>query len=117
MFFSRVDKSADKLCFSMTREFFEYLGTVIMSEYPKAFDKCNMSAEAIMEVYRHSLCLALDLPTECNDPELAEMCVRLAGLLRGSTKKLPYKTDEQKSGFVQGCVHCIVITRNRLKGY
>lgn len=116
MFFTR-SKSVDKLCIEMTREFFVHLGSTIRSEFPKEFERCNQSAEDIMEVYRHSLCLAFGLESELNAVELNKVCDRLAELLSGSISKLPFRTDEQKSGFVQGCMHCIVISRNRLKGY
>lgn len=112
----RRHKDLAKASMSVTRYFFEIMGTFGLKEYPKEFVACNATPENVIEVFRHSLCLALDLHSELNCVGLDDFCECMAIHLKDALVEYNLETEENKTALVQACVHCIVSTRNRVRG-
>lgn len=74
--------------------------------------------EACMELYRHCLCLALNLDTKLSYRDLECLEKPVANRLRFLLSNLCItdKSDVYKKGFVEACMHCIVISRNSIRG-
>lgn len=108
---------------NVTREYFRIIksltdnsDTVSMSSEARYILQTN--EEACMELYRHCLCCALSLDTKLSYKELGSVVVYVTERLQIVLEYLSVldKSDSYRKGFIEACMHCIVISRNSLRG-
>lgn len=103
----------------VTREFFSLLRGILNSnDFSKsAINLIKIDDEACMELFRHCLCLALDLDSTLSYTELKGMIDYVSKSLRNiMPASIVDKSDSFRKGFVEACMHCIVISRNTARG-
>ncbi len=116
MFAKFKSNQNEKLCIAITSKFLEHLGTDFRDKYPNEFNKCCASNEHIMELFRYSLCIALGLHSKVNMTDITDGCRHMAKMLESDFGRLLSKDIVYRQGVVQGCMHCIVMSRDRVGG-
>ncbi len=85
---------------------------------------CNTvkDIDRVMELYRHSLCLFFDFESTLDYKDIEPLVILMVNSFKTNNnlnrfKETYIKDENMKKGFIQACVHSIVMTRNLARGY
>jgi hypothetical protein len=103
----------------LTKEYFALLKKY--KDNPNFTSEMNLlsiNSEACMELYRHSLCVALGLESNLSYKELTPVVdIFVTDLSKViDLNQILDKSTDFKKGFLEACMHCIVMTRNQMRG-
>lgn len=78
----------------------------------------DTNLEACMDLYRYCLCTALSLDCKLAYETLVPISTVVINMLKDKLQELDLlnKSIEYKQGFVEACMHCIVMSRNVARG-
>lgn len=84
----------------------------------EAIKLLDTSIDACMELYRFCLCFAFGLECKLAYEILQPLSKSVTNILKEELRKrgLLTKSKEYKQGFVEACMHCIVMSRNVARG-
>lgn len=100
----------------LTRDFFDYSMKTLSSELPSEYQLIDTSTKRMRDVYRHSLCLALDLPSKPAFDDVNNVYPIYEKRMRSYTSKYADKSKEYRMGILQLGVSCMVKMTNRRGG-
>lgn len=110
----RFDKVKLEIAKALVQEFLTTTDS-IRGEYPDMVKKLSSSPDTIREVFRHSLCTALDLPSVSYIREFSGLYPIYANRMKPHLEGVLDKSMEYKQSILQSGVHCIVHITKRSK--
>lgn len=96
----------------LTRDFFDFSVDTLSVELPREYQLIDTSTKRLRDVYRHSLCLALDLPSKPAFDDVKSVYPIYEKRMRGYTDKYANKSKEYRMGILQVGVNCMVKMTN-----
>ena len=90
----------------MTGDFLDFSMSEIKEGYPNEYCLMNTSTSRLRGVYRHSLCMALDLPSKPAYHDIAKVYPVYARRMRKFTKKYANTPESYRMGVLQAGVNC-----------
>ncbi len=110
----RFDKVKLEIAKALVQEFLITTDS-LKGEYPDMVKKLSSSPDTIREVFRHSLCTALDLPSVSYIMEFSGLYPIYANRMKPHLDGVLDKSMEYKQSILQSGVHCIVHITKRSK--
>ena len=110
----KFDKVKLEIARSLVQEFLITTDS-IKGEYPDIVKKLSSSPDTIREVFRHSLCVALGLPSISYMREFSGVYPLYANRMKPFLHNVVDKSTEYKQSILQSGVHCIMHITKRSK--
>lgn len=110
----RFDRVKIEIAKALVQEFLITTDS-LKGEYPDMVKKLSSSPDTIREVFRHSLCTALDLPSVSYIMEFSGLYPIYANRMKPHLDGVLDKSMEYKQSILQSGVHCIVHITKRSK--
>lgn len=92
----------------LTKDFFDYSISTLSVQHPEEYQLIDTSTKRMRDVYRHSLCLALDLPSKPAFEDVKSVYPIYEKRMRGYIGKYADKSKEYRMGILQVGVNCMV---------
>ena len=108
-----VDKSME-VTRKVVKSFFDY-SDELRSSFSQELKMISGSPDVVREVFRHSLCLALNLKSVSAYPELSEICKLYANRLIPEVSSVLDKPEAYRQGVLQAGVHYMMFSTKRNK--
>ena len=110
----RFDRVKIEIAKALVQEFLITTDS-LKGEYPDMVKKLSSSPDTIREVFRHSLCTALDLPSVSYIMEFSGLYPIYANRMKPHLDGVLDKSMEYKQSILHSGVHCIVHITKRSK--
>lgn len=95
--------------------FFDLCNESLGVQYPEEVKRMRKSPDRIREVFRHSLCMALDLHSACAYPEMVVLTEVCADVFKKKLEGYSTGNINHRQGLLQLGMHYIVIATNSSK--
>lgn len=96
-------------------DFFNFSMTHIKNEHPDVYKALQTSNSVIREVFRHSLCKALDLTSVSAYPYI-DIYDEYAERMRGILGDISDWSIEYRQGVLQACIHILAFVTKPRRG-